>query len=699
MKKVYFISLIVSFQIIFISQITCAQKHIIDSLQGLLKLSKEDTCSLNLLNNIADELRKSGDYEKSLICSKKAINIAVQSESKGIKSFAILKQKARALNVMGLIYKNQGNYPEALKNQFAALKIREAIGDKKGIASSRNGIGLIYFNQGNYAEALKNHLSALKIREVIGDKEGVGYSNSNIGIVYQAQGNASNNAAQRDLLFDEALKNYFTSLKIDEEFNDKRNIAGDYNNIGDVYKNESNYNQALEYFSKSLKIQMELEDKQGIAICKINIGEVYTQQNKFEKGYQYLAEGLTLFKKIGFKDAIKETYSLLAKLFEKKHDFKQAFFYHKLFRDVKDTLLNQVSSKQMVEMNTKYDTEKKDKELIEKDAEINVQQAESAKQQVLRNTFITGFILMFVLAFIVLRGYRQKKKANNLLELKNVTISKQHSEIEKKNTVITDSIEYAKSIQQSILPDDEEIKKQFSDFFILYKPKDIVSGDFYWQHDTDDRILFAVADCTGHGVPGAFMSFMGYNLLEKIVTSASKSSPAEILEELNYHVLNVLKQKDMEGSAKFGMDISLISIDKKTKHLEYSGAYNSLYILRNQSLQESVATIKKDEQIMIELVADRRSVGSFIKEGQQNFANHSVQLMSGDICYMSTDGYRDQLGGPDNKKFFTKTFRELLKRNCNFDLAKQKEILEETILSWKGTKAQTDDILVVGIKI
>lgn len=286
---------------------------------------------------------------------------------------------------------------------------------------------------------------------------------------------------------------------------------------------------------------------------------------------------------------------------------------------------------------------------------------------------------------------REKKlqAANIILEQKVVerteVISKQKTEIEKKSSVITDSIEYARNIQQAILPSEEEINKQFSEYFILYKPKDIVSGDFYWMHEDKDRVLLAVADCTGHGVPGAFVSLMGHNLLNDTVNVKGKSQPAEVLDELNVQILRTLKQKNTNASAKYGMDISLISLDKKMRTLEFAGAHNPLLVLRNHEC--------------IEIKADRRAIGNFKKANQPDFANQAFPLMKGDMLYMFSDGYCDQIGGPDNKKFFSQPFRELLATICELDPQQQKKVLEETTVNWRGKRIQMDDILVFGIRV
>jgi ligand-binding sensor domain-containing protein/serine phosphatase RsbU (regulator of sigma subunit) len=304
--------------------------------------------------------------------------------------------------------------------------------------------------------------------------------------------------------------------------------------------------------------------------------------------------------------------------------------------------------------------------------------------------YIGLVIVIFAGIFIFIRIREKKLVAKNLqLEQKvaerTVTISKQKEELERKNTVITDSIEYARNIQHSLLPSEEEMGKHFPEHFALNMPKDIVSGDYYRIQETNDRLLIAVADCTGHGVPGAFMSVMGHHLFKDAVSEAKTHAPADILEALNTHILDSLKQNSSDLTAKYGMDIALIAIDKKKGQLEFSGAHNSLIIVRGNEC--------------IQLKGDKRSVGSVSKPGQKEFTNQSFSFQKNDTLYMFSDGYTDQVGGPEGKKFFMQPFRDLLQSVSSLPMPQQEEKLRTTIINWKGNKVQTDDILVVGLRI
>ena len=274
---------------------------------------------------------------------------------------------------------------------------------------------------------------------------------------------------------------------------------------------------------------------------------------------------------------------------------------------------------------------------------------------------------------------------------------KAEDDIRMQNEKITDSINYAKSIQEALLPSIEEIKKHVSASFILYKPKDIVSGDFYWIYEDEKRIFIAAADCTGHGVPGAFMSLMGNNFLNDIIKVKGMSKPSEILDELNIQILNTLKQNSKATSVKYGMDMALICLENEESKTEKYSKSSTSYKLQYAGAHSPLLIFRGDE--CMEIKADKRSIGSFKKEDELGFMNHSIQLMKGDMLYMFSDGYADQIGGSENKKIFSQPFRDILQSICQQEISEQKKILEEKLIKWKGNQNQTDDILVVGIRV
>ncbi len=275
-----------------------------------------------------------------------------------------------------------------------------------------------------------------------------------------------------------------------------------------------------------------------------------------------------------------------------------------------------------------------------------------------------------------------------VIEDQHKFVSNQNVQITEQNEQITASIQYAKRIQEALLPPASLIKQAINDSFVFFKPKDIVSGDFYWFKKIGKNIIFAVADSTGHGVPGAFMSMLGIAFMNEIVTdefhNSDSCSASTILDDLREKVKNTLRQTGEDDQTKDGMDMALILLNTETLVLQYSGAYNPLYIVRNNKLTE--------------VQADKMPVGVYLKD-KESFSNKKAQLHLGDTLYMFSDGYYDQFGGESGRKFMKKRFRELLEEISDKEMSEQKDILEKTFYDWKGENDQADDILVVGIKL
>lgn len=287
--------------------------------------------------------------------------------------------------------------------------------------------------------------------------------------------------------------------------------------------------------------------------------------------------------------------------------------------------------------------------------------------------------------------YENERFLEQKVEERTAEVVRQKEEIERQRVKlehlyneVTDSIKYAKRIQEAILPLETDVKKQLPDSFVLYKPKDIVSGDFYWMEKVGKKVFFAAVDCTGHGVPGAFMSIVGYNLLKQIVKE--ENNPGEILNKLSKGVKDTLHQGVEEGTSKDGMDIALCSYDSETYELQFAGAYNPLYLVRDGKL--------------IEIKADKFPIGGALEDSDyRKYTSHNIQLKKDDTIYIFSDGYADQFGGTKGKKFMVKQFRQLILDIQNKSMEEQKRFLNDTIENWRGAHEQVDDILVIGVRI
>lgn len=288
---------------------------------------------------------------------------------------------------------------------------------------------------------------------------------------------------------------------------------------------------------------------------------------------------------------------------------------------------------------------------------------------------VTGLVI--IIALIAIKLLLLNKRTNKMLQKQNVII-------EEKNKDITDSINYAKRLQNAILPSKEAVNRILPEHFILYQPKDIVSGDFYWVSQHDNKSLFAAVDCTGHGVPGALLSIVGHNAINQSVNEAGITQPSKVLDSMSRIIKNVLNQ-DKENEIRDGMDMALCMFDKTTNTLEYSGANNPLYII-------------SDEKLMV-VKPSRMTVGSIEDPDKEFFINHTLQVKKGDCIYIFSDGYVDQFGGNDNKKFKTSRLQELILSINKNSMEEQKKVIHQKLKNWQGNNEQVDDILVIGVRI
>ncbi|MBI4649645.1 MAG: SpoIIE family protein phosphatase, partial [Bacteroidia bacterium] len=424
--------------------------------------------------------------------------------------------------------------------------------------------------------------------------------------------------------------------------------------------------------------------------------------------------------------------------------FKEAYNYYVQFKNVNDSIYNIEKNKQITLAEAQYQNEKKQLLIKNQESELAMQSEKMKKQKILIYSFIVGILVILIFSILLYRQFRQKKMANIMLERKNHMIQLQNKEIsaqkdeiqsqrdlvtQQKNQIeiihkeLTDSIHYACRIQQAVLPEDVLLQEILASHFILFKPRDVVSGDFYWCTILKNYLIFAVADCTGHGVPGAFMSMIGVTFLNEIVSKIDIPDPAFILNALRQNIIRALHQQGTVGEQKDGMDIALVILDlvpepiwiengecKEIFHVKFAGANNPLVIVKKATLpvsQETNPAIAGENNPcqMIEIAANSMPIGIYDK--MDEFVNREIQINKGDMLYVFSDGFSDQFGGPKGKKFMSKKLKGLLVSIAPKPVDEQKEILDKTIEEWKAhinsythePFEQTDDITVMGVRL
>ena len=616
---------------------------------------------------------------------------------------------------MGRTYEEKNDYEKAGQYYLKALKTYRKINDKKGIASSLNSLGLIYYYQGNYDLALKNFNQALPLVEEMKFDYGIASILSNIGIIYLYQ----------DKL-DSAENIYLKVLELDKKLNDKYEMSQTYNNLALIYQKKKNRNKAAFYFKKSLDIKKEIGDKAGQASIYTNLATLFIEKGDYETALKYLNRAERIAKKIDSREFLKNIYNNYATVYEKLGDFKNAYFYEEKYVELKDSLITEEMQKQLLTLQTKYETQQKEQEIKMQKIKLAKVEAENKqkalrleKERLLRIVLSVGFLLLVIGILFIYRSYRQKRKLseelvrrNQVIESKNNKLNQLLSEIEKQKQHIelihkelSESIDYAKRLQTSILPDVNILKKNIKDHFIMFFPRDKVSGDFYWWAHVEGHTVITIADCTGHGVPGAFMSMLGMSFLREIVEKEYITHPGIILKRLRKEIIKALKQRGIPGEQKDGMDMSLISINHKDGILQFAGANNPVYIVTDSELNlvdESKNPVKQFPEEngnlkLFEIKPDKMPIA--IYERMENFSTVTLKYKEGDRFYLFSDGYADQFGGPKGKKFKYKAFKRLILQTAVLSMNKQKETLEKTFVEWKNGYPQVDDVTVMGIEI
>lgn len=645
---------------IFLNSVTAG--NVVDSLRNVLKSLPDDTSRVNTLNRLANAL-SGNSPEEALKLSKKSLELSETLHYKKGEGFA--------LNNIGIVHQKRGDYEKALDYYLKSLKIREEISDKKGTAATMNNIGNVFFFQNKWDKALEYYGQALSANKTLGNKRSEASNMSNIANIYMSKKQ-----------YVVALDIFQEAIKIREEIGDKEGIARTLNSVGELYYEQKNYTKTLEVTKNALSAAREVNDKFSVAEALLRIGKLPAPYVSSADALKNLNEGLAISKEIEASDLRLIAYENMTRYYAFNAKYKDAYASHLLVSGLKDSILNEEKARQMSEMSAKYESDKQEKEieLLTKDKQL--QDTKINKQKLIIISGTIGFVLILVLVFLIYIGYRQKQKANFALEEKNILI-------ETKNRDITDSINYAKRIQDSIIPSEDGLKKYFPESFVFFKPKDIVSGDFYFFdsvkfHD-GDCIYVAASDCTGHGVPGSLMSMLGINFLGQNIRESKTFGTASILDGLHKNVISTLQKESNLTETKDGMDIALLGFHTGKNEIHFSGALRPLYYF-----------VKGELKI---IPGDRFSIGGDIEGRKKLFSSTTIPCEKGNTFYLFSDGFSDQFGGENGKKFMTKNLQRLLTDVQSKSMEKQKQIIEETFNNWKKTLAQVDDVLVIGIRI
>ena len=550
-------------------------------------------------------------------------------------------------------------YNEALKYYNITIEINKEYNLKDGMASAYANIANIHAHLQNFKTAKEYFLLSNNEFKALDKIDSKVKTDLSLSKVYKS-------------LNQEDSAEYY----LDEAFKSIKKKEANIHLLANVFLYKAQNELAKNNYAETLLYLQDAEEK----FTKVNspydlfqvyniYGELYYQQKKYNLAIKYYTEGLDKYSKNSTVTLKSDVYKGLSNSYLAIGNFAQAHAYQSKHMLITDSINKENSNNRLLAMENAFKNERSQLELDNLKNINKLQEAEIEKQNTQKIAMAIGFFLMLLLAFFIFRSYKQKKKSNLLLE--------------EKNKEITDSITYAKRIQNAILPSDTTVKEYLPNNFVLYLPKDIIAGDFYWLERKDDNILFAAADCTGHGVPGAMVSVVCNNALNRTVREYGLTNPAEILNKTREIVVQEFEKSDED--VKDGMDISLCCLDLSGSYaiLQWAGANNPLWIIRKHEL--------------IEVKPNKQPIGK--TDNPLSFTTHEIQLQKGDTIYVFTDGFADQFGGPKGKKFMYKPFKELLLSIQNKTMEEQKIVLEQHFENWRGNIEQVDDVCVIGVRI
>jgi serine phosphatase RsbU (regulator of sigma subunit) len=689
-------SLLLSYAAVLLCVFSHAQnKRKIDSLAALLDTKLSDTSRANTYNLLAsnyrfiDQGRTRGYAEKAIAISKQAgfltgiangYNLCAQAyENEGRyekalayydSAVATWKQSGAAgplakmyLNIAN-VYNKKGELAPAAEYALQSLRIQDSLHDKFGEAVCKLTLGNIYYGQGNSKDALLQYEEALRLnRESAKNPEFESTAVSNIGSMFEENGR-----------HDSALYYFRRSLENFIALNMESRYCVGYNNIAGVFSAQENYDSARYYLQQALFYGKKTNRPEGLITSYVMMGNINDEENRPDSAIYFYREALAIAVRIGARDNEAHIYSLLSKIYEKKGEFETALHFLRRFNALDDSLHGSKQTNTIEALKKNYELDKKDQEVKIANAESKAADERNNRNLVL---FIAASLVGLLITGFLFGLYRTKRRHNVELALKNDQISQQKEEI-------TSSINYAKKIQEAILPLKEEIREALPESFVLWMPRDIVSGDFYWFVAKNNRCYIACVDCTGHGVPGAFMSMIGNTLLNEIVLERNIQQPGQILDMLHLRIRQALKQ-EMQTGARDGMDISFCVIDLDKMQLEYAGANRPVWLISNGQLRE--------------LVPDKQPIGGDQEERRKPFTQQTCALLPGDCLYLFSDGYPDQFGGEKGKKLMTRRFQDLLLSLSSKEMVKQQQELEAHFSEWKKGHEQVDDVLVIGVRL
>jgi len=662
----------------FMTSILHAQDSInLKSIDPFISSNVHDTIKIKKLIYYCSRLHNHPDLNLKL--ANKLWELAEKSKKD--------KYRVKAYAALGDAYWYTREYSKAIEFYYKQLELAEKIGDKPSIARAYYNIGWMKSVQNESFEERIYLIRALKIFEQVHDTGGI------LEVYNGLAGLYGSNIDLSKVYIDSASYYYRNLIYFSEVMQKKFNIVAHFNYASFLTRHRR-LDEAGKYIDRCIEEAIKQKDSANYALTVKSKGRIMILKGKDKEGIKLIESSIPLLKKTKQIEALVDVYVFLHNKYSLDGNYRAAYDALLLENAYQDSSKMSINSAHLEERDAQYQIEKREMNIkrLEQENEIS-----KLKNQ--QNKYITyGLGLVAVLVIIIMlslyRSNRVKQEANHSLSEKNKQIEEQKKVVEQKNLEVTQSINYAKRIQEAILPAKELKFKLFPEAFILFQPKDIVSGDFYWYTEKNGIRLIAAIDCTGHGVPGAFMSLIGNTYLQEAVNERGITCPSDILNRLRNNVITSLKQSDVIESTKDGMDMALLAFNDKNSTVDFAGANNPLWMIR--------------DGVLTEYKGDKKPIGYYSGEDLP-FMNHTITYKKGDLFYLFTDGMADQFGGPkarlngssfgQGKKFKYKQLQDTLISLAHLPMHEQEELLMTKFQNWKGSLEQVDDVCVIGIRV
>ena len=604
-----------------------------------------------------------GESEQSLQKLNKALDLAIRSQQ--------VRMQGKVIEEMGIVFSNNNNPDSSIYYYDIALQRYLSIGDSTGASKACYKIGRVYFYSSDFEKALEFFKRADTYNDNTRNPSLVSQATSKmaIGVVYEEI-----DSLQLAIYYQEL------ALKIKRENNLEIHIPVSLNNLAVLHGKTGNIGKARALLNESIEISERIGEYKALAFAQLTLGNLLMQEKRYPEAVSMMQKAISFWELSNSLRDLQEGYRSLYNAYKNIGDDSEALYYLEKTTSIKDSIYSEDRLLSMQEFDSKFKSREKEMTIQNQKLQIEkeVREKELAEEQKTMQFYLFSSIIILLLlnGVYLVYIYLRKRRDQKLILIQKL-------ELEEKNSEIVNSINYAKRLQEAILPDGVYFKNNFSDSFIYYQPKDIVAGDFYWFEKTKDTLLFAVADCTGHGVPGAIVSVVCSNALAKVVLEFGLTDPGEILDAVRKLIVEAFKKGGKE--MKDGMDISICALSLSSRTLKWAGANNPIWIVQ-----------KENDENIVEIKGDKQPVGDFVH--QKKFTTHQVDITNGDSIYLFSDGYADQFGGEKGKKFKYQAFKKLLFDNRKKAMSEQLQVLSDTFNQWRGDYEQVDDVCVIGIR-